>query len=90
MNIKDIQFHTILTQVEAMGRMYNATLHMKTPFDQENNRIQGNYEDGLLPVVQQQRLLEYQDICKQAVGVRYLHSSQQTSCLLYTSDAADE
>jgi len=32
-------------QIESRGRLYPATLHLKTPFDAQNNRIQGNYEE---------------------------------------------
>jgi len=31
-------------QIESRGRKYEATLHMKTPFDPSNDRIQGRYE----------------------------------------------
>jgi len=31
-------------QIESRGRKYEATLHMKTPFDPSNDRIQGRYD----------------------------------------------
>jgi len=31
-------------QIESRGRKYEATLHMKTPFDSSNDRIQGRYD----------------------------------------------
>jgi len=32
-------------QLESKGIMYPATLHLKSPFDAQNKRIQGNYEE---------------------------------------------
>jgi len=32
-------------EIESKGVRYPATLHLKTPFDSSNSRIQGNYED---------------------------------------------
>jgi sarcosine dehydrogenase len=32
-------------EIESYGKLYPATLHVKSPFDSANKRIQGNYED---------------------------------------------
>jgi len=62
-------------QIEARGRLYDARIHLKTPFDSANNRIQGRYDidEGLIHA-QEQKLLDYKSMINSAVSVRYLHT----------------
>ena len=36
-------------EIEAMGERYGAQIHMKTPFDAKNLRIQGDYSEEQSP-----------------------------------------
>jgi sarcosine dehydrogenase len=62
-------------QIEARGQLYDARLHLKTPFDSANDRIQGHYnsDDGLVQT-QEQKLLDYKSMIN-TVSVRYHHTS---------------
>jgi len=63
-------------QIEARGQLHDATLHLKTPFDPANDRIQGRYDaDQVLVQAQEQKLLDYKSLISNAVSVRYLHTS---------------
>jgi len=64
-------------QIEARGQVYDADLHLKTPFDPANDRVQGRYDaDQGLVQTQEQKLLDYKSLINQAVGVRYFHTSK--------------
>merc|ERR1711973_922501 len=50
-------------QIESRGKLYNAELHLKTPFDSANNRLHGFYEaDQGLVQHQEQKLLDYRNL----------------------------
>lgn len=62
-------------QIESRGRRVEANLHLKTPFDPANDRLQGRYTLDLgSAMVQEQRLLDYQNLVQQKMGARLLHT----------------
>jgi len=67
-------------QIEARGRLYDASLHIKTPFDPANERLAGVYDgDAGLVQTQQQRLLDYKSLVDEKVRARYIHTNSRYS-----------
>jgi len=66
-------------QLESRGALYNADIHVKTPFDPANNRLQGNYDaDQVIMAAQEQKMTDYRNLLSRA-SARYFSTSTKFS-----------
>ena len=67
-------------ELESRGELYKADIHVKTPFDPANNRLQGYYEaDQAIMLSQQQKTNDYKNLLSRASARFYSTNSSKYS-----------